>query len=85
MDGKHLVITCTLTMNDQEILTHALIDCGGTGMAFMDQDLARDHQIPLQGLKEKRHVEVIDGRPIESRDITYVAKVAIVIHDHKEQ
>jgi len=27
MEGKHFVITCTLTVNNQEIATHALIDC----------------------------------------------------------
>jgi predicted aspartyl protease len=54
MEGKHLVITCSLTVNNQEIPTHALIDCGATGIAFMDQDFARHHQIPLQELKEKK-------------------------------
>jgi len=85
MEGKHLVITCTLTMNNQEIPTHALIDCGATGIAFMDQDFARHHQIPLQELKEKRQVEVIDGRPIESADITHIAKVGMMIQECREQ
>jgi len=48
MEGKHLVITCTLTMNNQEIPTHVLINCGATGIAFLDQDFARHHQIPLK-------------------------------------
>ena len=52
MEGNNLVITCTLTVNNQEIPTHALIDCGATGIAFMDQDFARNHQIPLQEFKE---------------------------------
>jgi hypothetical protein len=85
MEGKHLVITCSLTVNNQEIPTYALIDCGATGIAFMDQDFARHHQIPLQELKEKKQVEVIDGRPIESRDITHIAKVGMKIQEHKEQ
>jgi len=85
MEGKHLVITYTLTMNDQEIPTHALIDCGATGIAFMDQDFARDHQIPLQELKENKPIKVIDGRPIESGDITHFAKGGITVHDHGEQ
>ena len=85
MEGKHLVITCSLTVNNQEIPTHALIDCGSTGIAFMDQDFARHHQIPLRGLKEKKQVEVIDGRPIEFRDITHIAKVGMKIQEHKEQ
>jgi len=85
MEGKHLVITCTLTVNDQEIPTHVLIDCGATGIAFMDQDFACHDHIPLQELKEKRQVEVIDGRPIESGDITHIAKVGMTIQDHKKQ
>jgi hypothetical protein len=36
MEGKHLVIPCTLTMNNWEIPTHAVINCGATGIAFMD-------------------------------------------------
>jgi len=72
-------------VNNGEIPTHALIDCGATGIAFMDQDFACHHQIPLQELREKRQVEVIDGRPIESGDITHIAKVGIKIQDHREQ
>ena len=85
MEGKHLVITCTLTVNNREIPTHALIDCGATSIAFMDQDFGRHHQIPLQELREKRHVEIIDGRPIESGDIAHTAKVGMKIQDHREQ
>jgi hypothetical protein len=85
MEGKHLVITCSLTVNNQEIPTHALIDCRATGIPFMDQDFAHHHLISLQELKEKTHVEVIDGRPIESGDITHIAKVGLKIQKHKEQ
>ena len=85
MEGKHLVITCTLTVNNQEIPTHALIDCGATGIAFMDQDFACHHQVPLQELKQTRQVQVLDGRPMESGDITHIAKVGMMIQDHKEQ
>jgi hypothetical protein len=85
MEGKHLVITCSLTVNNQEIPTHALIDWRATGIAFMDQDFARHHQMPLQELKKKKQVEVLDGRPIESGDITHIAKVGMKIQEHKEQ
>jgi hypothetical protein len=85
MDGKHLVITGTLTVDYREIPTHALIDCRATGIWFIDQDFARNHQIPIQDLKDKKQVEVIDGRPIESGDITHIAKVGMKIQDHGEQ
>jgi len=85
MEGKDLVITCFLTIHDQVIQTHALIDCGATGIAFMDQDFARHHKVPLNELKEKRQVEVIDGRTIELGDITHLAEVGMNLQDHKER
>jgi len=51
----------------------------------MDQDFACHHHIPLQELKERQQVKVIDGRPIQSGDITHIAKVGMVIQDHKDQ
>jgi hypothetical protein len=84
MEAKHLVITCSLTIRDQVIQTNALIDCGATGIEFMDQYFARHHEVPLKELKEKRQVEVIDGRTIESGDITHLAEVRMNVQDHKE-
>jgi len=82
MERKHLVITCTLTVNNQEISTHGLMDCGATGIAFMDQDFARHHHMQLVELKFIRQVEVIDGRPIDSGDITHIATVGVRFPDH---
>jgi len=68
-------------MNNQEKPTHALINCGALGIAFMDRHFAFHHQIPLPALEEKRQVKVIDRRPIESGDITHIAKVGITFQD----
>jgi putative heme iron utilization protein len=62
-----------------------LTDCGATGIAFMDQDFAHQHEVPLKELKDKRQVEVIDGRTIEYGDITHLAEVGMDIQDHKER
>jgi hypothetical protein len=85
MEGKHLVITSTLTVNNQEIRTPAVIDCGATGFAFTYHDFSHHHEIPLQELKQKKQVEVIDGRPIESGDITHISKVSMKRQGHGEQ
>jgi len=85
MEGEHLVIACSLTVNIQEIPTPALIHWGATGIAFMDQDFAHHHQIPLYELKERKLVEVINRRPIEFGDITHIDKVGMQIQEHKEQ
>jgi len=47
MEVKHLVITCTLTVNNHQIPTHSLINCRASGIAFTDQHFARHHQIPV--------------------------------------
>jgi hypothetical protein len=84
MEGRYLVITCTLTMNDTEIPTHALINWGATGIAFMDQDFAHHHQIPLQEVQKRKHLNVLDIRPIESGHMMHIAKVGMNIQDHGE-
>jgi len=72
-------------MNNHRIPMHAPIDCGATGIAFMDQVFACHHQIPQQELREKKQVDGIDRRPIECGDITHIAQVGMKVHNHEEQ
>ena len=46
-EGKHLVVSCTLSFQDRQIPTYALLDTGATGIAFIDQDFVNHHDIPL--------------------------------------
>jgi predicted aspartyl protease len=85
MDGKHLVMTCTLSLNGKEIPTHALIDCGVTGYAFIDQDFANRHELPLRPLKTPHVLDVIDGRKISSGDITRLTEAHLSIHEHHKK
>ena len=41
LDGKYIVISCSLSFGDIRVQTHALIDCGATGFAFIDEGFAR--------------------------------------------
>lgn len=75
MLGKHLVITCKLTVNTQKIPTDVLIDCGATGVPCMDPDFSCHQMIPLRKLKVKCQVEVIDGRPLVRKEITHITIV----------
>jgi hypothetical protein len=61
IDGNHLIIMYTLSLNSKEIPTYALIDCGAIGYAFIDQDFANHHRLPLYPLKIPYTLEVIDG------------------------
>jgi predicted aspartyl protease len=85
IDGNYLVMTCTLSLNTEEIPTYALINCGATGYAFIDQDFADHHKLPLCPLKTPRALEVINGWKISSRDITYIIEAHLSIDEHRER
>ena len=84
LDGKQNINSCTLSFGDIRIQTRALIDCGATGYAFIDEGFARKYQILRFHLKKSRIVEVIDGRPTASGDITHLAKATLSIQEHHE-
>jgi predicted aspartyl protease len=84
-DGKHLIVTCDLSFNHKKIPTHALIDCGATGYAFVDQAFATHHKLPVRPLTTPRVLEVIDGRKISSGDITHLTEVRLDIQGHRER
>ena len=46
--------------------------------------LFRSHNLPLHALKEPRRLEVIDGRPIDSGDITHTVRIGLDINGHFE-
>jgi hypothetical protein len=68
--------------NENEISSYAMIDNGATGYAFVNENYARCKSLPLHKLKKPRGLEVFDGRPTTSSDITHVAKVQLKIEQH---
>ena len=53
-------------------------------IAFIDKDFARHHQSPLGPLQHPRSLQVIDGRPISSGEITDIANTHLAILKHQE-
>ena len=84
LDENHIVISTQIQDESSLISTHALVDCGATGFAFIDEEFARGHNFPLFKLKKPRCLEVIDGRPVESGLITHMTKLNMTIAGHKE-
>ena len=84
MEGSHLVVICILKDSNFQLPTHALVDCGATGYAFIDEDFARHYNLPLYCLKTPRSLEFIDGRPIESGDVTHLTKLTMTVDKHTE-
>jgi len=52
VEANHLVMECTIVDKNNEIRSHALIDSGPTGYAFIDKAFAQRHNFPLFELKE---------------------------------
>jgi hypothetical protein len=82
LEGGHLVVDCTL---NRTISSRALIDCGATGLAFVDETFASENQLELIPLHTPRTLEVIDGRQISSGAITHVVRFALAIGEHIEE
>ena len=59
LDKNHIVISTQIQDESSLISTHALLDCGATGFALIDDEFARGHNFPLFKLKKPRCLEVI--------------------------
>ena len=84
MDGAHIVVSVEVDDKSKTITSYALVDCGATGYAFVDEEFARNHNFPLYKLKTPHCLEVIDGRPIESGLITHLSRLRMTINGHQE-
>ena len=85
LDGGHIVVSVKLDDKSNKIFSsYALIDCGATGYAFVDEEFAHDHNLPLYKLKTPCLLEVINGRPIESGLITHLTRLQMSIDGHQE-
>ena len=85
LDGGHIVVSVKLDDKANNFFSsYALVDCGATGYAFVDEEFARDHNLPLYKLKTPHSLEVIDGRPIESGLITHLTRLWMSIDGHQE-
>src|SRR5690606_8504778 len=82
--GNHPVLSCSLVDGNSKIPSYALIDCGATGYAFVDEKFGCHHDLPLYPLKNPCNIEVIDGRPIESGHVTHLAKAKLTMNTHTE-
>jgi len=84
LEAEHLFVAATLRNGDHSIQTPAMIDTGATGFAFIDENFVCQHKLPHYRLNPAQDLKVIDGRPIESGQITHLTKISGQIQDHTE-
>jgi hypothetical protein len=66
------------------IKSHALIDCGATSYALIDEDYAYHQHLLLYLLKSPRDLTVIDGRPVTLGVIIHIMHTCLAIWNHQE-
>lgn len=72
-----------LHLGIRELQVDALLDSGASA-CFIDEDFAKLHNFPLVKKLTPVHVEVIDGRPLSSGNITYETKpLKICLENHR--
>ncbi|KAH0606111.1 uncharacterized protein H6S33_003772, partial [Morchella sextelata] len=85
MSEDSFVVTCSVSQNpDSFIPTYALIDTEASGYAFIDESFVRHNNLAMTPLRKSRQVDVMDGRPIQSGEITHIVNVLLDIHGHRE-
>jgi len=84
LEGDHLIVAATLRNNNHSIQTSAMIDTGAMGYGFIDENFVFQHNLPSYTLNPAQVLEVIDGCPIKSGQITHITKIFCQIQDYME-
>ncbi|KJK73703.1 hypothetical protein H634G_11003 [Metarhizium anisopliae BRIP 53293] len=67
------------------VKTNSMIDSGATGKGFIDESFAHHNKFTFHKLRNRRRLNVVDGRPSSAGDITHVVKLNMEIKGHKEK
>jgi hypothetical protein len=85
-DQAHLLLSCTLIEDaSAPIQTNVMLDSGATGKGFIDESFAHSNKLTLYELRNRRRLNVVDGRPLSAGYITHVVKLHMEIKGHREK
>ncbi|KAM4064033.1 reverse transcriptase (RNA-dependent DNA polymerase) [Hirsutella rhossiliensis] len=76
---KHGLCHWCIDDKSTSIKTNAMLDSGATGKGFVDESFAHDHKFTLHKLRNRRRLNVVDGRPSSAGDITHLGKYDIIL------
>ena len=80
--SRCFTILITLRIGGQDLRVRALLDSGASA-CFLDEDFVQRHKFSLVQKSSPNPVEVINGRPLSSEDVTYeTTPIDLVIHNH---
>ena len=78
--STYFTILLRVKFDDHSIRVSALLDFGASA-CFIDKDFAESHKLPLVTKKCPVPVEVINGRPLVSGDVTQETKALDIYID----
>ncbi|KAH7459503.1 hypothetical protein FOMA001_g20034 [Fusarium oxysporum f. sp. matthiolae] len=79
-------ITCQPDIEGKEpIPSYAMTDSGAEGKGFIDESWAKSQNLQFRPLKRPFEIEVFDGRPAESGQITHYIRAGLRIADHYQK
>ena len=81
---NHIVVSCIVKCGNKVIKTYALIDSGAFSYAFIDSSFVQFNDLALDPLQTPCTLEVFDGQPVSSGDITHTVTMNMSMHDHHE-
>ena len=79
------MLDCPITSDKNRFDSRALVDCGATGFTFIHEQVVSQRNLPRYKLRVPRALEVIDGRPILSGDVTEPVRITLEISGHREE
>ena len=62
-----------------------MLNLGATRKGFIDESFAHSNKLTLFKLRNRRRLNVVDGRPSSAGDITHVVKLDMEIKEYKEK
>ena len=78
-ESAHLIVPCDIN----PVRTEAMIDCGATGLAFINERLVRQHHLPMTPLEEIQELIAADGHAM--KPITETVTITMKLKDHIEE
>ena len=81
-----MILPASLILKGKEpIPSYAMTDSGAEGKGFIDESWAKSQNLQFRPLKRPFEIEVFDGRPAESGQITHYIRAGLRIADHYQK
>ena len=84
LNEAHLMMQCTLEINNKKIDTHVMINCGITDYVFVSNSFAHSHRLFFTPLKTLKELITFDDRLITNDLIIHMSKVIMSINNHRK-